>query len=65
MPDCDDTFYDVTVLLPVTLRFWASNEDEAMAQYKDIEMQILGSMQSFSVGFPETFSVEEVVDIEP
>lgn len=26
-PTCDDVYYDVSVLLPVTLRYWAKDEE--------------------------------------
>ena len=62
LPGCDDEerFFDVTVLLPVTLRFWADNEQEAKEQWTDCTIEIQGPMHSFSVGFPETLSVKEV-----
>ena len=62
IPDCDAGFYDVVLLLPVTVRFWAANEREAREQWMDTEMQLMGPMHSFSIGFPETVEVKQVVN---
>lgn len=63
MRNCDDvdTFYDLTILLPVTVRYWAADEQAAKDQWKDTEIQLLGPMHSFSIGFPESLTIKEVV----
>ncbi len=59
-------FYDVTVLLPVCIRYWAESEQDARDQFRDTAIELTGPMQSFSVGFPESITVKEVVTaVEP
>ncbi len=56
----DDVLYEVSVSLPVVLRFWAADETGAMELYGQCHPRIEGPMQSFSVGFPIDLKVTEV-----
>ena len=57
----DGSFYDVQVLLPVTVRVWAESEADARQKYARIPLQVSAQMgHSVCVGFPETMQVSEV-----
>ena len=65
MIDCDDinpddTHYDVTLMLPVTLRFWAADEASAREQFSDVEMTVTGPQISSSTGFPQDIVIKQV-----
>lgn len=66
MRGCDDVdaFYDVTFLLPVTVRYWAATEQAAKDQFKDTQVQLVGPMQNYSIGLPQNLSIKEVTPTE-
>lgn len=59
--DIPDKFHDVVVVLPITIRYWAVDEQAAREQFNDTELTVTGPMHSFSVGFPESLVVKEVI----
>lgn len=59
-PGCDETYFDVKLRLPITLRFLAEDAESASAQWLDCKLHIVGPQQSFSIGFPVPFFVTKV-----
>ncbi len=69
MNGCDDInpdnrHFDVTFLLPVTLRFWAEDEASAREQFTDVSMEVMGPQIASSTGFLENLIVKEVATAE-
>ncbi len=63
LPSCDedhDIYYDVDVLLPVKLRFWARDAAEAQEQFTDTEITLSGPQITSSVGFPQSIVITKV-----
>lgn len=61
--NCDedhDTYHDVTLLVPITLRFWARDAAEAQDQFSDTEITLTGPQISSGVGFPQSIVITKV-----
>lgn len=63
MKDCIPLIFDITLLVPVTVRVSADDEEEATKTGVSYPITLLptGNVIAVSVGFPESITVSEVV----
>ena len=58
----DGKFWDVTVYLPVTVRLWAEDEEDARRKYARVPLRVTAPVgeSSICVGWPESMAVSAV-----